>query len=105
MPETIRIQPDELRRAAADFAAAAEKVQAVLRTLQTNADSKGNVWGQDRTGAQFANGPQGYLRGRTTMYAALQGNVDRCIQYAAGLRKTVDSFKRAEATNTAELRH
>lgn len=61
MADSLSINSDDLRTAAANVADLSSEMKQVLTALQGQLAALGSPWGNDSTGDQFANGSDGYL--------------------------------------------
>ncbi len=93
MTQPVGINPDGMRSAAAEFDDEADHVQNILDTLQTSSASKGEPWGNDKAGKQFADGDKGYKANRDNTFNSLSKLVQTLHDNADNLRDAAKSFE------------
>ncbi|MCU1643452.1 MAG: hypothetical protein JWN03_3727 [Nocardia sp.] len=67
MADRLKAYSDLLRTAAGKTAAVQDGIQQVVNTLVSSSDSRGEPWGDDSLGNQFANGANGYTKSKTNI--------------------------------------
>ncbi|WP_024804326.1 WXG100 family type VII secretion target [Nocardia sp. BMG51109] len=96
MSDPVEVDPEGLRRAADEFEDIADRTRSILDTLRGNAESKGEPWGHDKTGKQFAEGEKGYLAGRDNTFDSLKNLVTVFDDNATNLRDSATQFENAD---------
>ncbi|MFD6158124.1 WXG100 family type VII secretion target [Nocardia sp. NPDC060256] len=86
MAKPIKVEPDGLRNSATDFEAVADKTKKILETLKSSTSSKGEAWGDDKSGKKFAEGDKGYKKGRDNVFEALANVSEVFAQNGENLR-------------------
>jgi WXG100 family type VII secretion target len=94
MTESLSVNPDDLRTAAANVADISSEMKQVLSTLKGQLAALGSPWGNDSTGDQFANGSDGYL--------AQVDNVDSSIDATT---QQLDSLSQSLTTAASNFEH
>ncbi|MFI5776866.1 WXG100 family type VII secretion target [Nocardia sp. NPDC051570] len=96
MDKPVEINPQGLRSAATEFDGAAADAKKLLETLKSAAESKGEPWGDDKSGKKFADGEKGYKKNRDNTFESLSGLVGVLTQNANNLRDTAATFEKNE---------
>ncbi|PXX57608.1 uncharacterized protein YukE [Nocardia tenerifensis] len=96
MSKPVKVEPEGLRRAAADFDDVADRTKRLLDTLKGSSDSKGEAWGGDHAGDKFANGEKGYKKNRDNTFTALTNLVSVFEANAKNLRDSAKVFEENE---------
>ncbi|MFD6161925.1 WXG100 family type VII secretion target [Nocardia sp. NPDC060256] len=96
MEESINIDPDGLRSAAAMFDDITDQLKKLTDTLVNSTNGEGEAWGDDRLGKKFAKGDKGYLVGRDNSFKNLSQLADILGQNATNLRDTANVFEENE---------
>jgi WXG100 family type VII secretion target len=91
MTESLSVNPDDMRTAAANVADISSEMKQVLSTLKGQLAALGSPWGNDSTGDQFANGSNGYL--------AQVDNVDSSIDATTQQLDSLSQSLTAAASN------
>ncbi|MCM6776074.1 type VII secretion target [Nocardia sp. CDC159] len=97
MTQTVHVDLAGIRKAATEFEAVADKTRTTLNTLRAAAEGKGEPWGNDHGGEQFANGDRGYKAGRDRMYGVLGNLVQVFADNAKNLRDAAQTFETNES--------
>ncbi|MFI6042540.1 hypothetical protein ACIA8C_12950 [Nocardia sp. NPDC051321] len=98
--ESIDIDPDGLRSAAAMFDEITDQLKKLTDTLVNSTNGEGEAWGDDKLGRKFAKGDKGYLVGRDNSFKNLSQLADILGQNAANLRDTANVFEENEKTQS-----
>ncbi|UGT60091.1 hypothetical protein [Nocardia asteroides] len=93
MSQSVEIDPDGVRRAAAGFEEVANTTQHILDTLSHACSSKGEPWGDDKAGNQFAEGEKGYRVNRDGVFDTLSQLVGVFQANATNLRDAALTFE------------
>ncbi|WP_405162042.1 hypothetical protein OG203_37920 [Nocardia sp. NBC_01499] len=104
MSKTVKIEPDGFRRAAANFDDLADQAKKLLETLKSNTSSKGEAWGDDKSGKKFAEGDKGYKKGRDGTFASLAAFVDVFAQNAKNLRDSAQLYEDNERQQVLNMK-
>lgn len=104
MDKPIKIEPDGLRRSADNFDEVADKAKKLLETLKSSTASKGEPWGDDKSGKKFAEGEKGYKKGRDNTFESLAGVADVLSKNAENLRDSVKIYEENERIEAENMR-
>ncbi|WP_067646538.1 WXG100 family type VII secretion target [Nocardia harenae] len=107
MSQSIEIDPGGVRRAAGEFDAVAERTRRLLDTLTGACASRGEPWGDDKAGRQFADGDKGYRANRDNYFDTLSTLVEVFGDNATNLGDAADAFEvadRRDPSPTARVR-
>ncbi|WP_040794507.1 hypothetical protein [Nocardia higoensis] len=77
---TVENYPHLLDTAAGETGGVRDAINTVMSTLASSLAGRGEPWGRDTIGSQFADGPDGYLASKKnleTSAAAIAGSFDR----------------------------
>ncbi|MFC8042852.1 hypothetical protein [Nocardia sp. NPDC057353] len=96
MSQSVEIDPDGVRRAARQFEEVAAATRILLETLEQACNSRGEPWGDDKPGHQFADGEKGYLANRDSCFTTLGGLIEVFEANAVNLADTAHAFEVAD---------
>jgi hypothetical protein len=96
MAAEFGVTPDELRRVSRDLHDESSKMKAVMSTLRAQLAAEGPVWGDDETGRQFADGPNGYLAQLDWVMRSVDAKTDLLDYYSDLLKQAADTFQQAD---------
>jgi len=89
---TVQISPEKLRSASVKTGDVATSIADVIGTLTAALAARGDCWGNDSIGSQFANGANGYLDTKKNM-----------ITGAGSFKKTFDSYSKGQSDSANNL--
>ncbi|MFI6165462.1 hypothetical protein ACIBCN_01630 [Nocardia sp. NPDC051052] len=104
MDKPIKIEPDGLRRSADNFDELADKAKKLLETLKSNSSSKGEAWGDDKSGKKFAEGDKGYKKGRDNTFESLAAITEVFAGNAKNLRDSAKIHEENERRLVENMR-
>ncbi|MGX1775682.1 WXG100 family type VII secretion target [Nocardia brasiliensis] len=104
MNKPIKIEPEGLRHAAADFEDLAETTKRLLDTLKASSGSKGEAWGNDKSGKKFAEGEKGYKKNRDSTFESLAKYAEVFEANAKNLRDSAKIYEENERAMVDNLR-
>jgi hypothetical protein len=96
MTEPLGVTPPELRATAQHLKAVSSRMNAVLSSLKSNLSAEGAAWGDDKVGAQFANGDGGYLSQLGWVGGSVDAKTSLLDYYSHGLKGAADSFEQQD---------
>ncbi|MBF6171418.1 hypothetical protein [Nocardia blacklockiae] len=95
---TVELDPDRFRAAANKTADVRDKIKGVLDTLTASLDP-GTPWGNDKIGAQFYNGENGYGATKKNLYEN-GGNFQTTFgEFSQGQRDAAEKLKGQDHAN------
>ncbi|WP_327143719.1 hypothetical protein [Nocardia sp. NBC_01327] len=92
MADRLKAYSDLLTTAAAKTGAVRDSIDTVVKTLTASADGRGEPWGNDSLGKNFADGANGYLKSR-----------ENIIDGANNMAGTFDNFSKGQTDAAAQL--
>jgi hypothetical protein len=96
---TVQVSPEKLRSASVKTADVADRLNEVINTLSAALASRGNCWGNDSIGNQFANGNNGYLETKNNMITGTGQFKDTFNSYAKGQSDSANSLEGSDHFN------
>jgi len=96
MTDPLAVSPDALRSTSEHLAVVSTQMKTVLSTLQGLLSNAGEPWGDDSTGRDFADGPNGYLAQTDWVDSSIGSKTQLLDQYAAQLKNTADSLQQQD---------
>lgn len=96
MTDSVEINPDGLRQAAVEFGVVADITRRILTDLQSDCEGRGEPWGDDKAGREFADGEKGYKANRDSTFTSLTGLVTVFGDNAVNLRDSANNFEANE---------
>ncbi|WP_433195544.1 hypothetical protein ACQP1G_41685 [Nocardia sp. CA-107356] len=99
MSDKLRHDADLFEKAAERTSAVRDRVNSVLSTLDSALTGRGAPWGNDKLGAQFAEGDQGYLVAREKMSANIKTTATNFDNFYSGQTKTAKELRRMDTSN------
>jgi len=96
MTDPLQVTPDDLRSTSEHLASVSTQMKTVLSTLQGLLSSAGEPWGDDSTGHDFADGPNGYLAQKDWVDSSIDAKTQLLDQYAEQLKDTADSLQQQD---------
>ncbi|MFE3442565.1 hypothetical protein ACFXNW_06005 [Nocardia sp. NPDC059180] len=97
--DKVDVDPDDFRRAAEKTGGVRDKVQGILDGLQTSIASRGTPWGNDKMGASFTDGENGYFAARESLTGNLDNVVNSFNNFRSGQAQTVIALNKMERGN------
>lgn len=92
----LEVNPDLLRRAAADVSALHDVVQIVFEDLRSDLASRGISWERGRFGTPFAGGAHGYLVAKDQLFHSAQNLATTIGHYSSAMSKAADEWAIAD---------
>lgn len=89
---TVKVDPEQLRKAAVKTGDVRDRIGSVISTLQSALAARGECWGDDSLGHQFADGDKGYLTAKNNM-----------ITGAGQFEKTFDSYSTGQVNSATQI--
>ncbi|MGV9663643.1 hypothetical protein ACWDUL_25885 [Nocardia niigatensis] len=74
-------------------------IQGVVDTFTASADGRGEPWGNDSLGRQFANGEQGYLASKKNMIEGARNMAGTFANFSKSQKDSADELERQEQAN------
>jgi uncharacterized protein YukE len=96
MTDPLQVSPDDLRATSEHLAAVSTQMKNVMSTLNGLLSNEGEPWGSDKTGDDFADGPNGYLAQKDWVSSSIDSKTQLLDQYAAQLKNTADSLQQQD---------
>ncbi len=96
MTDPLHVSPDDLRSTSEHLAAVSTQMKNVLSSLQGLLSHEGEPWGNDSTGRDFADGPNGYLAQKDWVSSSIGAKTQLLDQYAEQLKDTADSLQQQD---------
>jgi uncharacterized protein YukE len=96
MADQLGVTPPDLRATSEHLADVSTRMKEVLSKLQDRLSAEGVAWGDDEMGAQFANGPGGFLAQRSWVDKSVAAKTDLLDYYSRGLKDAADSFEQQD---------
>jgi uncharacterized protein YukE len=93
MTESLSVNPDDLRTAAANVADISSEMKQVLSALKGQLAALGSPWGNDSTGDQFANGSNGYLAQVDTVDGSIDATTRQLDSLSQSLTSAASNFE------------
>ncbi|MEV0295961.1 WXG100 family type VII secretion target [Nocardia sp. NPDC050710] len=90
MGQSLYVDPDEMRRTAAELRALAEETARVVAELKADLAREGECWGDDKPGKTFA---ESYVPGAKQGMTGFENLVQNVEAMSSNLRSTVESFE------------
>ncbi|MBY8855238.1 hypothetical protein K7711_01970 [Nocardia sp. CA2R105] len=93
---TVKVDPEQLRRASVKTGEVRDRIGSVLTTLQSALAARGEPWGDDSLGHQFADGDKGYLTAKSNMITGA-GQFEKTFDsYSTGQTQSADKIETTE---------
>ncbi|MQY23169.1 WXG100 family type VII secretion target [Nocardia macrotermitis] len=93
---TVKVDPEQLRRAAVKTGEVRDRIGDVITTLQSALAGRGQPWGDDSLGHQFADGEKGYLTAKQNMITGA-GQFEKTFDsYSSGQSQSADKIETTE---------
>ncbi|MFI6046315.1 hypothetical protein ACIA8C_32175 [Nocardia sp. NPDC051321] len=102
MAEKIQYDSDLFFKAAKKTGDARDRINTVLHTLQASLNARGNPWGNDTLGRNFAKGPDGtggYTSSRDNMITGAQNIAGSLDNFSTGQTKSAELLEKMEHGN------
>lgn len=99
MADRLTTYTDLLRTAASKTDAVREGVQQVVNTLVSSAEARGDCWGDDSMGNQFANGKNGYLASKTNILDGANNMAGTFANFSQGQTDSANQLAAMDHTN------
>lgn len=99
MSDKLRHDADLFEKAAERTSAVRDRVNGVLSALDAALAGRGEPWGNDKLGRQFAEGPDGYKVARTNMTANINTTATNFDNFYTGQTKTAKELRRMDQSN------
>ncbi|MEU0505013.1 hypothetical protein [Nocardia sp. NPDC005998] len=96
MNDRVELNPDGLRRSANEFDELVDETKKLLETLKSSSGSKGEAWGDDKSGHKFADGDKGYIKNRDNTFESLSKVAEVFGANAKNLRDSATTFEKNE---------
>jgi len=97
--DKVEADPDDFQKAAEKTGAVRDKVRGILNTLETSISSYGTPWGNDKRGASFTDGEQGYFAARENLTGNIENVANSFNNFRSGQAQTVVALRRMEQAN------
>ncbi|WP_280431517.1 hypothetical protein [Nocardia brasiliensis] len=102
MADKVQYDSDLFFKAAKKTGDARDRINAVLHTLQVSLSARGNPWGNDTLGRNFANGPDGsggYTSSRDNMITGATNIAGSLDNFSSGQTKSAKLLEKMENGN------
>ncbi|MFC9432304.1 hypothetical protein [Nocardia sp. NPDC057030] len=102
MADKVQYDSDLFFKAAKKTGDARDRINTVLHTLQASINARGNPWGNDTLGRNFANGPDGsggYTSSRDNMITGAQNIAGSLDNFSTGQTKSAKLLEKMEHGN------
>lgn len=102
MAEKFQYDSDLFLKAAKKTGDARDRINTVLHTLQSSINARGNPWGNDTLGRNFAKGPDGaggYTSSRDNMITGAQNIAGSLDNFSTGQTKSAQLLEKMEQGN------
>jgi WXG100 family type VII secretion target len=96
MAESLSVNPNDLRAAAAKLADVSSQMKQVLSSVNAQLAALGSPWGNDSTGDQFANGSSGYLAQVDQVNSTINAGTKALDSVSQSLTTSANSFEHAD---------
>jgi uncharacterized protein YukE len=96
MADQFGVRPAKLRDVAGDVDAVREQLANVVSGLRAQLDAVGPAWGDDSTGAQFADGSEGYVAQAQGVQGSAAVMVDFFDNVGPLLQQVADAVEQAD---------
>jgi uncharacterized protein YukE len=96
MSEPLQVSPDDLRSTSEHLAEVSSQMKTVLSNLMGLLSQEGEPWGNDSTGRNFADGPNGYLAQNDWVNSSINAKTQLLDQYAELLKDAADSLQQQD---------
>jgi len=96
MTDPLQVTPDALRATSEHLADVSSRMKNVLSSLQGKLSGEGEPWGGDKTGHDFAEGPNGYLAQQDWVNKSIGAKTQLLDQYTDQLKNTADSLQQQD---------
>jgi len=100
MNEPLGLTPGELRAASEYLADVSNQMKAVQSSLVEMLSRRGEAWGHDKIGNQFATGAKGYRMQSDWVDGSIDAKTELLDYYSYRLRKTADSLEQQDSAWT-----
>ncbi|KIA63417.1 WXG100 family type VII secretion target [Nocardia vulneris] len=104
MTKPVKIEVTGLRASAAKFEDVADKTKHLLDTLKSTTGSKGEAWGNDKSGKKFADGEKGYKKNRDSIFESIAKVAEVFEANAKNLRDSAKLYEENEQEMADNLR-
>ncbi|WP_280449651.1 WXG100 family type VII secretion target [Nocardia brasiliensis] len=103
MTKPVKIEVTGLRASAAKFEDVADKTKHLLDTLKSTTGSKGEAWGNDKSGKKFADGEKGYKKNRDSIFESIAKVAEVFEANANNLRDSAKLYEENERATADQL--
>jgi len=100
MNEPLGLTPAELRAASEYLADVSNQMKAVQSSLVEMLSRRGEAWGRDKIGNQFATGGKGYRMQADWVDGSIEAKTELLDYYSYRLRTTADSLEQQDSAWT-----
>lgn len=97
MADSLNVSPDRLRTAADHLTDVSDRMKTILSSLNGQAESLGQPWGDDDTGHQFADGDDGYLARKDMVGRAADSAAAFLEELADNIRTAANTFEQQDS--------
>jgi hypothetical protein len=95
MAESLGVDPHNLRGTAEHLSDVKARFDDVLTRLHEKLAAEGSPWGDDKTGKDFSEGPNGYLAQKDWVDQSVGDKCDVLQWYADGLHDAANVFEQS----------